>query len=53
MQKNIVTITASSSARHIQDNLDAAAFEMAPSDVELLTRDFPEKKFISDAVPLS
>lgn len=53
MQKNIVTITASSSARHIQDNLDAAAFEMAPSDVELLMRDFPEKKFISDAVPLS
>lgn len=53
MQKNIVTITASSSARHIQDNLDAAAFEMAPSDVEILTRDFPEKKFISDAVPLS
>lgn len=53
MQKNIVTITASSSARHIQDNLDAAAFEMTPSDVELLTRDFPEKKFISDAVPLS
>ena len=53
MQKNIVTITASSSARHIQDNLDAAAFEMAPSDVELLTRDFPENKFISDAVPLS
>ena len=53
MQKNIVTITASSSARHIQDNLDAAAFEMAPSDVELLTRDFPEKKFSSDAVPLS
>ena len=53
MQKNNVTITASSSARHIQDNLDAAAFEMAPSDVELLTRDFPEKKFISDAVPLS
>ena len=53
MQKNIVTITASSSARHIQDNLDAAAFEMAPSDVELLTRDFPEKKFMSDAVPLS
>lgn len=53
MQKNIVTITASSSARHIQDNLDAVAFEMAPSDVELLTRDFPEKKFISDAVPLS
>ena len=53
MQKNIVTITASSSARHIRDNLDAAAFEMAPSDVELLTRDFPEKKFISDAVPLS
>lgn len=53
MQKNIVTITASSSARHIQDNLDAAAFEMVPSDVELLTRDFPEKKFISDAVPLS
>lgn len=53
MQKNIVTITASSSARHIQDNLDAAAFEMALSDVELLTRDFPEKKFISDAVPLS
>ena len=53
MQKNIVTITASSSARHIQDNLDAAAFEMAPSDVELLTRNFPEKKFISDAVPLS
>ena len=53
MQKNIVTITASSSAGHIQDNLDAAAFEMAPSDVELLTRDFPEKKFISDAVPLS
>ena len=53
MQKNSVTITASSSARHSQDNLDAAAFEMAPSDVELLMRDFPEKKFISDAVPLS
>lgn len=53
MQKNIVTITASCSARHIQDNLDAAAFELAPSDVELLTRDFPEKRLISDAVPLS
>ena len=53
MQKNNVTITASSYARHIQDNLDAAACEMAPSEVELLTRDFPEQKFISDAVPLS
>lgn len=53
MQKNVVTITASNSAKHIQDNLDAAAFEMEPSDMELLTHDFPEKQFISDAVPLS
>ena len=30
----------------------AAAFALAPSDQEKLTREFPERRLVSEAVPL-
>ena len=51
-QKNVVTIAASASGAHLRENLEAAAFALAPSDQEKLTREFPERRLISEAVPL-
>ncbi len=51
-QKNVVTLSKTSSPEHIKENLGAVGWEMEKEDVERLSKDFPGQQDISDAVPL-
>jgi diketogulonate reductase-like aldo/keto reductase len=51
-QQNVVTISKTSSAAHLQENLGALDFEMETEDVELIRKDYPNQLPISDRVPL-
>ncbi len=52
-QKNVVTLTKTSRAEHLKENLGAIGWEMEQEDIERLRRDYPNQKDISDAVPLA
>ena len=52
-QPNVVTLSTMRSKEHLAENLGALGWCMEQADVELLTRDFPGQRFVSDAVPLS
>lgn len=51
-QKNIVTISKTSSAEHLKENLGALNWAMESSDVERIRSEFPDQQLASDAVPL-
>jgi diketogulonate reductase-like aldo/keto reductase len=51
-QKNVVTISKTSSREHLQENLGALNWSMEQDDIELLRREFPDQKLVSDSVPL-
>lgn len=51
-QKNIVTLTKTSSPAHFDENLGGVGWEMEPEDIERLRREFPEQTIVSDSVPL-
>ncbi len=51
-QKNVVTITASTSGTHLKENLSACDFELDWNDQNALTFDFPVRQDLSEAVPL-
>lgn len=51
-QPNVVTISKSSSIKHLQENLGACGWLMDPSDVELLREHYPDQQEVSDLRPL-
>lgn len=52
-QKNVVTISMSRSAEHLEENRKAAEFVLPVDAVEFLRRDFPDQQDRSESVPLS
>jgi diketogulonate reductase-like aldo/keto reductase len=51
-QQNIVTLTKTSSADHLEENMGGVGWEMESEDIEKLRREFPNQIDVSDAVPL-
>jgi diketogulonate reductase-like aldo/keto reductase len=51
-QENVITLAKSSNVEHLKENLGAIGWQMEPADIELLLKEFPDQKFISDVVPL-
>jgi diketogulonate reductase-like aldo/keto reductase len=51
-QKNVVTLSKTTSADHLKENLGAVGWQMEEEDVEKLSNEFPNQKSISDTVPL-
>jgi len=52
-QANVVTLAKSSNTEHLKDNLGALGWELLPSDLERLRREFPDQRYVSDTVSLS
>lgn len=51
-QPNVVTIPKTSTIEHLEENLGAVGWELDASDLERLTKDFPNQQTKSDRVPL-
>ncbi len=51
-QNNVVTISKTSNTVHLQENLGALGWNLTSEDAEQIRHEFPDQKFISDAVPL-
>ena len=51
-QEQVVTISKTSSAEHLKENLGALDWSMEDLDVERIRDEFPDQKIVSDAVPL-
>lgn len=52
-QKNVVTLSKTSTLAHLADNLGSVGWQMEQSDVEILTTQFPSQEMVSDTVSLS
>lgn len=52
-QKNVVTLSKTSSPEHLKENLGAIDWQMDDEDIELIRKEFPDQKDVSDAVPLN
>ena len=51
-QPYVITLSKMGDEKHIRENLGSLDWEMTPEDIELLRKEFPNQKYISDAVPL-
>src|SRR6185312_13203386 len=51
-QPNVITIPKTTSVTHLEENLGALGWELAPEDLRRLSDDFPGQKTVSDRVPL-
>ena len=51
-QPNVVTLSTMRNPKHLNENLGALGWKMDDKDVEILRREFPNQKKISDVVPL-
>lgn len=51
-QQNVVTISKTSGEAHLHENLGALDWQMQSEDIERIRTEFPDQKFVSDAVPL-
>lgn len=51
-QKNVVTLSKTTSINHLKENLGSVGWELEKEDREKLTQEFPNKQTISDSVPL-
>ena len=51
-QKNVITLSKTSTIPHLEENLSALDFTMDTDDIERLRRDYPGQKSVSDTVPL-
>lgn len=51
-QTNVVTLTKTSSAAHLDENLGGIGWEMNAEDIERLRKEFPNQTLVSDSVPL-
>ena len=51
-QENVITISKTSNIEHLRENLGAIGWSMDKQDIEKIRKEFPDQKFVSDAVPL-
>lgn len=51
-QENVVTLSKTSTIKHLKENLGAIGWQMEKEDVETLRKDFPNKQEKSDYLPL-
>jgi len=51
-QKNVVTLSKTTTIEHLKENLGAVGFTMEDRDIEKLRNEFPRQEDISDTVPL-
>jgi diketogulonate reductase-like aldo/keto reductase len=51
-QPNVVTISKTSSMAHLKENLGALGWAMSDEDIERIRTGFPNRQFVSGAVPL-
>lgn len=51
-QKNVVTLSKTTTIEHLKENLGAVGFIMEDADIEKLRNEFPGQEDISDTVPL-
>jgi diketogulonate reductase-like aldo/keto reductase len=51
-QKNVVTISKTSSVEHLHENLGAIGWNLRDEDIERVRSEFPDQLFVSGAVPL-
>ena len=51
-QPNVVALVKSSNSQHIDEVLGAVGWEMPTETIEHLRANFPDQRYISDAVPL-
>ena len=52
-QKNVITLTKTSSLKHLEENLGAVDWIMENEDIELLRKDYPIQFDKSNTVPLN
>ena len=52
-QKNVVTLSKTSTVSHLKENLGAVDWTMETEDIERVRSDFLDQKDVSDAVPLN
>lgn len=51
-QPNVVTISKTRSTEHLKENLGSVGWQMKPTDIDKLRREYPDQKKVSDAVAL-
>ena len=51
-QKNVITISKTSTVKHLKENLNAISWQMEDEDIEYLRKNFPNQKEKSEALPL-
>lgn len=51
-QKNVITLSKTSTVEHLEENLGAVGWEMEKEDIEKLRKDFPNQKERSENLPL-
>lgn len=51
-QRGVVTLSKTSNVTHLKENLGAIGWIMDAEDIELVRKEFPDQKLVSDAVPL-
>ncbi|MDE1966182.1 MAG: aldo/keto reductase, partial [Patescibacteria group bacterium] len=51
-QRNVVTLSKTRHVGHLEENLGALGWTMDAEDIELLRSGYPDRRFVSDVVPL-
>lgn len=51
-QKNVITLSKTNNLEHLKENLGTVGWQMDTEDIELLRKEYPEQKELSDAVAL-
>lgn len=51
-QNNVTTLVKSSNTKHLDEIIGSVGWKMPIENIEELRTDFPEQRFVSDAVPL-
>ncbi len=51
-QKNVITLSKTSSIEHLKENLGAVGWQMENKDIEILRKDFPNQQEKSETLPL-
>lgn len=51
-QDNVITLSKTSNSAHLEENLGAIGWPMTKEDIEKIRKEFPDQKFVSEALPL-
>ncbi|HEX3081753.1 MAG TPA: aldo/keto reductase [Candidatus Saccharimonadia bacterium] len=52
VQDHVVTLSKTSTAAHLEENLGALGWALEAADVERIRREYPDQRLVSDAVPM-